>query len=146
MINFNGYYIEEPTEVYDGRSKGNESFYLFNAYLFLEECRLLITSKHDYLKDLTDFTKSNFEPDKCIEKNIGVFENSIIVKKSSLYSNDVLIKIETPQKLYNTVSKKRMYFISWAELNQAENEMIGAPVLNKIFGPFFHKKFQVSFV
>lgn len=145
MLRFDGYYIEEPTELYDGRVSKEKSSYSFTAYLFINNGRLKINIKHDFLSYLSDFRKEDFNVDSLLEQKFNVSENKIIIQKEFSFEEEMIIEIIDSNKLYNTNSKKNMYFISWEMIEKVKTNNFEDSIMNLIFSPFYHKKYDVFY-
>lgn len=145
MIRFDGYYIEEPIEVYNGRAKEEKSSYSFNAYYFLDKENLKINSKHNLLSNLIDFNKRDFEGDLPIEKKINITNKKVIMLPSFSFENEVVFKVINSDKIFNETSGRYMHFVPWSdsEVNNANN--FKNSTIYRLFGPFYHKKFKVYF-
>jgi len=142
MIRFDGYYLEEPTEVHHGRS-GGESSYSFNAFCFMSDGFLKISSKHELLDDLGDFVKKDFESDTSDKIEVEVKGNKILVKPSGQFENEFSLEIIDHETVFNTLSKKKMYFVPWTEIDG--NPERSNAVMHKLFGPFYHNKYKVFY-
>jgi len=145
MIRNDGYYIEEPIEIFDGRSKDEKSTYNFNAYYFVNKNSLIISSKNQILTGLLDFQKEDFISDLSIRKKVQIREDQIIMLKSFSFENEVTFKIINSNEIYNETFKKNMYFISWDNLKEKQIGKSEQTYIYSLFGPFYHKKFKVFF-
>lgn len=143
MIRYDGYYIEEPTEVYNGRSKGEKSSYSFTGYSFLDSKNLRISSKHELLSHLTDFAKKDFKGGLAIEKNVQIEKDKIIISKSYSFENELTFKIINSNKIYNETFKKYMYFVPWSDTKSVDN--FEDSIFYRLFGPFYHKKYHIYY-
>lgn len=145
MIRNDGYYIEEPIEIFDARSKDEKSTYNFNAYYFVNNDSLIISSKNQILTGLLDFQKEDFSSNLSIRKKVQIREDQIIMLKSFSFENEVIFKIINSNKIYNETFKKYMYFISWDNLKEKQTGKSEGTYIYNLFGPFYHKKFKVFF-
>ena len=144
MIRHDGYYIEEPTEVHDGRSKGEKSSYSFTAYYFLDKENLKTNSKHELISQISDFTKKDFNGNSHSNRKFEINGKNIIIKKEYSFAKDININIiSTNHFLIN--NKKNLYFIPWEEIDKKKSNEFKNSCINKIFGPFYHKKFDIYF-
>lgn len=139
MIKTDGYYVENPVEIEDGRSNPTSYSYLFLAYLFDSEFNVYWSSQHQRLSELVDFKKSFFEISKATAMNWRQKENSIIIEKESEFSKDIIVQMISDDKLYNPNSKTYLHFVPWTR--SASNKEPGA-ILKSIFGPFEKGKFK----
>mgnify|MGYP006883056189 CR=1 FL=1 len=145
MIRYDGYYIEEPTEVYDGRSIREKSSYSFNAYYFLDNKNLKISSKHKLLSNLLDFKEEDFVGDLSTKKKILVTEKKIAMSKSFSFENEVVFKIIDSKNIYNETFKKHMYFVSWSDVKELKINTFEDTLIYSLFGPFYHEKFKAFY-
>lgn len=148
MIRFDGYYVEEPTEIYEGRGIGTneeKSSFSFNAFLFSENGKVKIRNKHDNLNYLSDFNKEEFSGHLSSKKNYIFFKNQIKIEMPYTPLNLTFIEIKNELILYNEVTGKKLFFISWEEINNLKTNNFEDSLLNKKFGPFYHKKYQVYY-
>ncbi|MAD97755.1 MAG: hypothetical protein CMB99_10560 [Flavobacteriaceae bacterium] len=145
MIRYDGYYIEEPTEIINGRAKTNKVSFSFKAYHFDEDNYFWVTSKHDHLDLLSDFSKSDFKSQIEDRTTYKEDSNKIIVQKEYEFSKDLVFEIDNPDEIVNKLTKKKSYFISWEELEKNESKDFEGSLLNKIFRPFDHGKYNVFY-
>lgn len=144
MIRFDGYYIEEPIEIYNGRSKKEKSSYSFTAYYFLDNENLKINSKHESISYLSDFTKENFIGESPSSRKFKIKNDEVIIKKEYDFAKDINIKIINAEHLLLN-EKKNLYFISWKDIEEKKSNDFKNSCMNKIFGPFYHKKFNIFY-
>lgn len=148
MIRFDGYYIEEPTQVYDGRGKGTneeKSSFSFMAFLFSDNGKVKTRFKHDKLNYLSDFIKNEFLGQLFSEYNYTDFKNKIKIDMPHAPHNLTIIEVNNEFLLYNEASEKKLYFVSWEEIKSLKSNDFKDSILNKKFGPFHHKKYQVYY-
>jgi hypothetical protein len=145
MIRVDGYYIEEPKEIFNGRSSEQKSSYSFNAYYFVDNHFLKISSKHDFLSNISDFIHKDFKDESTIVKKVNIQNNKIEVNKSFPFEDNFTLKILSPNKIFNETIKKHLYFVSWLELGNRKSKDFKDSCINQIFGPFTHKKFEVYY-
>ncbi|MFD1292392.1 hypothetical protein ACFQ5N_00975 [Lutibacter holmesii] len=145
MIQFNGYYIEEPIEIYDRRLKGNKSSYSFNSFLFLKGGEVRIAAKHDFLMYLSDFKEIDFNGDLVLKKRFNITQNKIIIEKMFSFEDEITIEIIDSDKLYLKNTHKHLYFVSWDKVKKLESTKFENSIINNLFGPFQHKKFSIYY-
>ena len=149
MIRFDGYYVEEPIQVYDGRGKGSneeKSSFSFSAFLFSDKGKVKTRIKHDKLIFLTDFSKNEFLSTFSTEYNYSILKDEIKIDMPHASNNFTFIEIKNEYVLCNKASEKNMYFISWEEINRLKSNNFEDSILNKKFGPFLHKKYQIYYI
>jgi len=116
MIKYNGYYLEEPTQIYNGRSRENKVSYFFNAYLFDKNGSLIVSSKHNHLEYLNNFTKDDFDQSRSVVKEYSTTNHQLILKGSSPYGKEIVLDVINKDKLYNSNADIYLYFVSWDTL------------------------------
>ena len=131
MIRFDGYYLEEPTKVINGRSKKRDPSYSFNSYLFNKDGFLLISSKHNYIELLNNFKKKDFNVSKSLKKEFQIEGNQLILKPSSKFGNNIALDIVSRNKLYNSKSDKYLHFISWEDSENSSKNVL-SELLNSL--------------
>ncbi len=149
MIRFDGYYVEEPTQIYDGRGKGTneeKSSFSFNAFLFFDNGIVKIRSKHDKLNYLSHFTKEEFLGYLSLENRYTFFKDQIKIDMPHAPHSFTFIEIKNQLVLYNNASEKKMFFISWKEINNLKLFDFENSFLNKKFGPFYHEKYKIYYI
>jgi hypothetical protein len=145
MIRFDGYYLTESLEVYNGRSK-EKSSYSFNAYIFLKNGLVKIRTKHDYLKNLSDFTLSDFDDNKCVVCNFRIEKNEVIIKPNSKFGSEYSLVFESEKEIKISSSEQKLVFINWEKINNmALNEINNAMLIKSLYEPFYHEKYKVYY-
>lgn len=145
MIRFNGYYIEEPIEIYDGRLVDEKSSYSFTAYSFNNDMMLMINSKHDFLNYISDFKKDDFDKNISTIRNYQIYQNKIIIEKEYSFAKDVILKVINSDKIFNETSGRYMYFVPWSDVEVSKTNNLEDTVIYRLFGPFYHEKYKVYF-
>lgn len=143
MIRFDGYYLEEPIEVFNKRSDYKMSSFAFDAYLFDEDNNLKVVGKHDFLENLNDFVIEDFT-----DKNSDIFKynkqnNQIKILKQYEFADDIFVDIINSNELYNKTRNKKLYFVKW-DNDEIKNDFEKTN-MSMLFGPFPHKKYEVFF-
>lgn len=138
MLRFDGYYIEEPSEVSNARSANSSLSFIFLAYTFFENSKLYWTIQHEREDGLFDFSKENFQLPKAFEEKWHENGEEIVIEKSEEYTGKVVLKKVGELSLFNLHSKKHLHFVPWTRL---ESEQEPGAILKSIFGPFEEGKY-----
>lgn len=113
MLKFEGYYIEEPVKIFDGRAINNKVNYSFGFFQFFKNnlvlYRSLNYSSFEELKSmqLEDLITRSFIKLKWSDKN-----SNVVISSDNPYGNDYSINIESENKLYNELTGKYLWFVS----------------------------------
>lgn len=113
MIRFDGYYLEQPIQVHNGKSRDNKWSYLFHAYRFKKDGMVNISVQHKHIEDLINFEEKDFDESKTINKQYSFSDNKMILKSSSKFEKDVFLKVITPDKLSYVEVEGYFHFVPW---------------------------------
>ena len=141
MIRYDGYYIEKPTKVINGRVKDYPVSFSATAFMFNQDNSLKIRSKHNNKELLSDFIKKDFTGSEVgLDKEFIIEGNHINIPKQKSYEGDIILDIINSEELFNRISQKPLKFISWKDVEEAKT-----PILLSIFGSLKEDNFQTRY-
>lgn len=143
MVHYDGYYLEEPLEIINKRASNSVS-YLFTAYVFDKNGSVKVSTKHEKLSKIKDFSKGDFE--EGFEEGLAMIEkNKIHSRPIGQQIGGVILTIISSSELVNKNSGNHLYFVPWEESLKNQNNS-PYPIINELFGPFTLGKFKEQIV
>ncbi len=139
MLRTDGYYLQEPLRIIDGRTKGEKRSYLFLAHRFYKDSTVRIDSKHERNQELVDFDCSDFNPERSTKCSYTLIGNVITIKDPGPFSQPY-DRIVVNDALIHQKSQKRSFFVPWDEVVRGEKKMI-----HRLFGPLDEGDFEIHY-
>jgi len=124
MIRFDGYYLEEPSQIHNGRFRDNRWTYIFNAFHFEKGGTLKICIKHDHIEYLNNFKKEDFDDVKAETTKYNISSNQLIIKTSSPFGNDSVLEILNENTLFHSHRKRKIHFIPWERIKDDKTNVL----------------------
>lgn len=139
MLRTNGYYLQVPLRIIDGRVKGEKRSYLILAHRFYKDSTVSIDVKHERNQELVDFDRSDFNPERSTECSYTLKGNVITIKDPGPFSQpyDMIVENDT---LIHLKSQKKSFFVPWDEVVSGEKKMI-----HRLFGPLDEGDFEIRY-
>ena len=106
ILGHNGYYLEKPSIIGNGRIKNDEIVIALNAYYFKSFSELMVASQVFRIGDWVDFTVKSFDFEKCILMSFTLKGNQVIVQPINKYDSDYTIDIKNADLLFNNDALK----------------------------------------
>jgi hypothetical protein len=130
MINFNGYYINLAKKVFDSRIGDN--LMSISALIFYKNYTYKILSKQEYSKHIKDFCITELIDDGKTNGVFSINEDIITLKPNDKHGNSYILSVLSNDKLYNSITKSNMVFISWKEHIKIKEIKNNNDILKKI--------------
>lgn len=139
MLRTDGYYLQEPLRIIDGRVKGEKRSYLILAHRFYNDSTVRTDIKHERNQELIDFDRSDFNLERCSKCSYTLTGNIITIENDRPFTQpyDMLIENDT---LIHQKSQKKSFFVPWDEVVSGEKKMI-----HRLFGPLDEGDFEVFY-
>ena len=86
-----------------------------SALIFYKNYTYKILSKQEYSKHIKDFCITDLMDDGKTNGVFSINEDIITLKPNDKYGNSYILSILSNDKLYNSITKSNMFFLSWKE-------------------------------
>ena len=116
--------------VFDSRITDN--VISISALIFYKNQTYKILSKQEYSKHIKDFCITDLMDDGKTNGVFSINEDIITLKPNDKYGNSYILSILSNDKLYNSITKSNMFFLSWKEHVKIKEIKNNNDILKKI--------------